>query len=146
MQDGREMELSGCLREVTMSRRHQDGRVIWSVGYMLLLATLAVPGQEKPVPDVRPKAESIFSTDLAEVGLAGTNAVQRVTVAPQTAIPEHTHTGRTSVLVVIQGSMTEVRGTEKNDYKAGDVIRVAEGVKHHVENHATVPLVFVEIN
>jgi quercetin dioxygenase-like cupin family protein len=112
----------------------------------MLFGIVAVQGQEKPLVRAQAKAESIFTTDLTEVGLPGLSAVQRVTIPSESIAGEHTHTGRTSILVIVQGTMTEVRGTMRNEYKQGDVIRVAEGITHHVENHDVTPLVFVEVN
>jgi mannose-6-phosphate isomerase-like protein (cupin superfamily) len=47
---------------------------------------------------------------------------------------------------MVQGVLTDVRGGNKREYKAGDVVTVAEGVTHHAENHGTVPVVYVELN
>jgi quercetin dioxygenase-like cupin family protein len=129
-----------------MSYRHRGGNVICSAVFVVLFGILSVQGQEKPLASARPKAEPIFTIDLAEVGLVGTNAVQRVTIPPESAVGEHKHAGRTSIIVIMQGTMTEVRGTAKSEYKAGDVIHVAEGITHHVENRDVTPLVYVEIN
>ena len=129
-----------------MSRTHRGATVFTSLGLALVFGILALQGQEKPLAAGQAKLEPILTTDLAEVGLAGTSAAQRVTIAPETTTADHTHTGRTSIIVMLQGTMTEVRGAVRNEYKVGDVIRVAEGVTHHAENHGTVPLVYIEIN
>ena len=84
--------------------------------------------------------------DLAEVGLAGNIAAVRLTLAPGIMTADHTHTGRTSIFVMVQGVLTDVRGAGKREYRAGDVVTVAEGVTHHAENHGTVPVVYVELN
>jgi quercetin dioxygenase-like cupin family protein len=86
------------------------------------------------------------TTQLSEVGLAGTNVAQRVTIGPGTKMADHTHTGRTSLLIMVQGALTEVRGNVRHEYKTGDVIQVSEGVTHHAENSGTVPAVYIEIN
>jgi len=83
---------------------------------------------------------------VAEVGLAGSIAAVRVTVAPGIMAADHTHTGRTSIVVMVQGSLTDVRGGARREYHAGDVVTVAEGVPHHAENHGAVPVVYVELN
>ena len=56
---------------------------------------------------------------------------------------DHTHTGRNSLIVMVQGTLTEARGDVRHDYKPGDVIAVAEGVTHHAENRGTVPVIYV---
>jgi mannose-6-phosphate isomerase-like protein (cupin superfamily) len=59
---------------------------------------------------------------------------------------DHTHTGRTSIFVILEGALTEVRGNERHEYRAGDVVTVAEGVTHHAENYGTVPVIYIELN
>ena len=92
------------------------------------------------------QSEPQATVDLAEVGLAGTIATVRLTLAPGIMTKDHTHTGRTSIFVMVQGVLTDVRGSSKREYRAGDVVTVAEGVTHHAENHGTVPVVYVELN
>ena len=59
---------------------------------------------------------------------------------------DHAHTGRTSLLIMVAGALTEVRGNVRHEYKTGEVIQVSEGTTHHVENYSTVPAVYIEIN
>jgi quercetin dioxygenase-like cupin family protein len=92
------------------------------------------------------QSEPQATVDLAEVGLAGSIATVRLTLAPGIMTKDHTHTGRTSIFVMVQGVLTDVRGASKREYRAGDVVTVAEGVTHHAENHGTVPVVYVELN
>ena len=92
------------------------------------------------------QSEPQGTVDLAEVGLAGNIAAVRLTLAPGIMTKDHTHTGRTSIFVMVQGVLTDVRGGNMREYKAGDVVTVAEGVTHHAENHGTVPVVYVELN
>jgi uncharacterized cupin superfamily protein len=47
---------------------------------------------------------------------------------------------------MIQGTLTEVRGSVRHEYKSGDVIKVSEGTTHHAENSGTTPAVYIEIN
>jgi quercetin dioxygenase-like cupin family protein len=102
--------------------------------------------QDKPLATGQPKVEVLVTTNLSEVGLSGTNVAQRVTIAPGTRMADHTHTGRTSLLIMVQGALTEVRGSVKHEYKTGDVIQVSEGTTHHAENSGTLPAVYIEIN
>ena len=92
------------------------------------------------------QSEPQGTVDLAEVGLAGNIAAVRLTLAPGIMTKDHTHMGRTSIFVMVQGVLTDVRGASKKEYRAGDVVTVAEGVTHHAENHGTVPVVYVELN
>ena len=129
-----------------MSRRRHVGTVSCSVGFAVLVGIVAMRAQERPLVSGQSKIEPVVTVDLAEVGLPGTSAAQRVTIAPGIMTADHTHTGRTSILVMVQGSLTEVRGNVRHEYAAGDVVAVAEGVTHHAENHGTVPIIYVEIN
>jgi len=129
------------------SRLGAVGGAIWlsAVG-LCALATAGLRPQDNGLVVGQPKVEVLVTTDLAEVGLAGTSVAQRVTIAPGTRMGDHTHAGRTSLLVMIQGALTEVRGGARREYKAGDVVQVSEGVTHHAENYGTVPAVYIEIN
>lgn len=122
------------------ARRVGLGVVVGLVGAVSLWA------QDVPAVSGPSKTESLATVNLAEVGLAGRLTAGRVTIGPGITRPDHTHTGRTSLLVVIQGTLTEMRGPAMREYHPGDVVTVAEGVSHHAENHGTVPVVYVEIN
>src|SRR5262245_24224766 len=128
-----------------MRRRTQVGLAVSMFGLLSLTGTVGL-AQEKPLATGQPQVEVLVTTQLSEVGLAGTNVAQRVTIAPRTMMADHTHTSRTSLLIMVQGALTEVRGNVKHEYKAGDVIQVSEGTTHHAENHGTVPAVYIEIN
>lgn len=129
-----------------MRRRRQRPMIVASFTALALLAAGALLAQNRQLADGQYKVEPLVTTDLSEVGLNGTSAAQRVTVAAGSKTAEHTHTGRTSLLVMIQGTLTEVRGTVKTEYKPGEVVKVSEGVTHHAENYGTTPVVYVEIN
>jgi quercetin dioxygenase-like cupin family protein len=58
----------------------------------------------------------------------------------------HQHIGRTSIITIVKGELTERRGDVVKVYKAGDVITVAEGASHANENKGPEDLVYVEIN
>jgi quercetin dioxygenase-like cupin family protein len=124
----------------TMRVRAGVGVVFGLVGVASLWA------QDVAVLSGPSKTEPLATVNLAEVGLAGSLTAGSVTIGSGITRPDHTHTGRTSLLVVIQGSLTEVRGAATREYHPGDVVAVGEGVTHHAENHGTVPLIYVEIN
>lgn len=119
---------------------------MWSVAGAALVAAVAVQAQNTPLTSGRLNAEPQATVDLAEVGLPGSIAAVRLTLAPGIMTADHTHMGRTSIFVMVQGVLTDVRGGARREYRAGDVVTVAEGVTHHAENHGTVPVVYVELN
>lgn len=127
-----------------MYRRDRLGAVVL-VSVLSALATGAT-AQDRPLDDGQYKVEPLVTADLSEVGLAGTSAAQRVTLAALSKTADHTHTGRTSLLIMIQGTLTEVRGSARHEYKPGDVVQVSEGITHHAENYGSVPVVYIEIN
>jgi quercetin dioxygenase-like cupin family protein len=129
-----------------MSRRVELGIIVSLFSLVALVGATSLAAQEKTLTTGQPKVEVLVTTELSEVGLSGTNVAQRVTIPPGTKMADHTHTGRTSLLIMVQGALTEVRGTTKHEYKPGDVIKVSEGTTHHAENYGTVPAVYIEIN
>ncbi len=129
-----------------MSNRRPIVWVARSIGLIMLSGIAAAQAQDRPMTQGAPQVERLISIDLADVGLAGSSTAGRVTVAPWTVAPDHTHTGRTSIIVMLQGGLTDVRGSARREYGPGDVIAVGEGVTHHAENHGAVPVVYVEIN
>lgn len=129
-----------------MSRRVQLGTIVSLFSLVALVGSTPLAAQDKTLTTGQPKVEVLVTTELSEVGLSGTNVAQRVTIPPGTKMADHTHTGRTSLLIMVQGALTEVRGATRHEYKPGDVIKVSEGTTHHVENYGTVPAVYIEIN
>src|SRR5687767_785069 len=70
----------------------------------------------------RPTSEQMGKVSLGEVGLpAGNASVTKFTYTPGMAMTPHTHTGRTSVITVVQGNLTESRGETKRVYGPGSV-------------------------
>jgi quercetin dioxygenase-like cupin family protein len=131
-----------------MSRRHRMG-IMCAVSVALLAGLAAMRAQEQALAKGPAKIETVLRVDLAaEEGavLAGTTSAMRVTVPPRTATPDHTHTQRTSIVIMLQGALTDVRGDAKKEYAPGDVFTVPEGTTHHAENYGTSPVVYIEIN
>lgn len=129
-----------------MTSRRPIEWVARSVGLVLLSGLAVAQAQDRPLTSGAPKVERLISVDLVDVGLAGRSTAGRVTIEPWTVTPDHTHTARNSIVVVIQGILTDVRGDGSREYRPGEVMAVGEGVTHHAENHAAVPAVYVEIN
>ena len=128
-----------------MTRLHA-GTIVVVFALLGCFGSSGLSAQDKPLTTAQPKVEVLVTTQLSEVGLPGTNVAQRVTIGAGTKMADHTHTGRTSLLILTQGALTEFRGTVKHEYKAGDVVQVSEGTTHHVENYGTVPAIYIEIN
>lgn len=113
---------------------------------LLLVAGRALYAQQNPDPS-RPASEMVAKVNLAEVGLpAGAASATRFLYVPGKSMAPHTHTGRTSIITIVSGQLTEHRGDVVHVYKAGDVITVAEGATHANENAGTEPLIYVEVN
>ena len=129
-----------------MNSRLQVGTIVAVFAVLGSFEASGLWAKDKPLTTAQPKVEVLVTTQLSEVGLSGTNVAQRVTIGAGTKMADHTHTGRTSLLIMTQGALTEFRGTVKHEYKAGDVVQVSEGTTHHVENYGTVPAIYIEIN
>ena len=130
-----------------MNQRWLKGTLAICSGVALWLTAVYGFAQQKPADPNRPLSENVAKVNLAEVGLAGGAAsVTRFTYAPGKAMPPHTHTGRTSIIVIVQGQLTERRGESVRVLKAGDVATVAEGATHANENADAEPLIYVEVN
>lgn len=129
-----------------MSRLLRVGMIVAMFIVLGCFSSSGLVAQDKPLATAQPKVEVLVTTQLSEVGLSGTNVAQRVTIGPGTKMADHTHTGRTSLLIMTQGALTEFRGATKHEYRAGDVVQVSEGTTHHVENYGTVPAIYIEIN
>ena len=77
---------------------------------LVLAATHRISAQQAADPN-RPTSEQVAKVSLAEVGLPqGAASATRFTYAPGKAMAPHTHTGRTSIITVVQGHLTEHRG------------------------------------
>ena len=93
----------------------------------------------------RPTSEQVGKVSLGEVGLAAGNAsVTKFTYTPGMAMTPHTHTGRTSIITVVQGNLTESRGETKRVYGPGSVVIVYEGTTRQRERGPET--VYVEVN
>src|SRR5262249_36318040 len=132
--------------EATMSHRLRVGTIVVLFAVLGCFGRGGLRAQNKPLTTAQPTVRGLVTTHLSEVGLSGTNVAQRVTIGAGTKMADHTHTGRTSLLIMTQGALTEFRGTATHEYKAGDVIQISEGTTHHVENYGTVPAIYIEIN
>jgi quercetin dioxygenase-like cupin family protein len=91
-------------------------------------------------------SQVVAKVDLKEIGLVGGVSASKLTFNPGTKGNNHTHTGRTSIITVVQGTFIEHRGDTTKTYNVGDTFTVANGESHWAENSGTVPLIYVEVN
>jgi quercetin dioxygenase-like cupin family protein len=123
------------------------GALVACLGFALLLGTSHLRAQQSAADANRPSSEMVAKVSLAEVGLpAGAASATRFVYSPGRAMAPHTHVGRTSIITVVQGQLTEHRGDVVHVYKAGDVISVSEGTTHANENAGPETLIYVEVN
>ena len=102
---------------------------------------------QQPPAGPRPQSEVVAKVSLGEVGLPqGAVSVSKFLYKPGLSMAPHQHVGRTSVITIVSGQLTERRGDAVKIYKAGDVITVAEGASHANENAGKEDLVYVEVN
>jgi quercetin dioxygenase-like cupin family protein len=102
---------------------------------------------QAPAASPRPKSEVVAKVSLSEVGLpAGAASASRFVYPPGVSMAPHTHTGRTSIITIVKGRLTERRGDVVRVYNPGDVITVAEGATHANENAGPEDLIYVEVN
>jgi quercetin dioxygenase-like cupin family protein len=129
-----------------MKPRRVIGALSCCLGLALALGTYHVRAQQ-PAAAPRPASEVVAKINLAEVGLPpGAVSVSRFVYKPGLTMAPHQHVGRTSIITIVRGQLTERRGSVVNVYKAGDVITVAEGASHANENAGTEDLIYVEVN
>ncbi len=129
-----------------MNVRRTIGALAGCLGVALVLGVTQT-GAQTPSASGRPQSEVVAKVNLSEVGLpAGAVSVSRFVYAPGKVMAPHTHTGRTSIITIVSGQLTEHRGDVKRVYKAGDVITVAEGATHANENAGSDDLIYVEVN
>ncbi len=118
-----------------MKPRRVIGALTGCLGLAVIVGTIQMRAQQPAADPTRPTSEMVAKVSLSEVGLpAGAASATRFLYAPGRAMAPHTHTGRTSIITVVQGHLTEHRGSVVKVYNPGDVISVAEGTTHANEN------------
>ena len=129
-----------------MRFRPAIGALLGCVGAVLIGAAIHLRAQA-PAASPRPASQVVAKVSLAEVGLpAGAASATRFVYPPGISMAPHTHTGRTSIITIIKGQLTERRGDVVRVYNPGDVITVAEGASHANENAGPDDLIYVEVN
>jgi quercetin dioxygenase-like cupin family protein len=141
------LETAAPFSEVNIMRNR---RVVGTFAGLLAVATLmAIAGgrilaQRAPA---NPNRQVVISNiNLAEIGLPDGNlSVSRFTYAPGTSMPPHTHAGRRSLTVVVQGHLTERRDGQAFVWGPGDVATIPEGASHVNENAGPEMLIYDEV-
>jgi quercetin dioxygenase-like cupin family protein len=132
-----------------MTRRHIVGTLA-CLGFALLVGLGHTFAQQAPAAAPaaapRPTSTNCAKVELSEVGLPGVASATCFVYNPGTLMAPHKHDGRTSIIIVVSGQLSEHRGDVVKKYNPGDVVTVSNGTTHANENAGTVPLVYVEIN
>ncbi len=69
-----------------------------------------------------------------------------VTLEPGGVFGVHDHKDRPAIDYVLQGAVTDHRGSDAKEYHAGMTITEAQGLTHCVENKGTTPAMIVAVD
>jgi quercetin dioxygenase-like cupin family protein len=82
-----------------------------------------------------------------EVGFDGHALRGRlVTLPPDGVIPTHNHNDRPSMLYMVEGVATEIRGTTIIEHRPGEGFRIGKDTPHSVENRSAATAAYVEVD
>jgi quercetin dioxygenase-like cupin family protein len=82
-----------------------------------------------------------------EVGFEGHALRGRlVTLPPGGVIPTHNHNDRPSMLYMVEGVATEIRGTTILEHRPGEGFRIGKETPHSVENRSAATAAYVEVD
>lgn len=82
-----------------------------------------------------------------EVGFDGHALRGRlVTLPPGGVIPTHNHNDRPSVLYMVEGVATDIRGTTVIEHRPGEGFRIGKDTPHSVENRSSARAAYVEVD
>jgi quercetin dioxygenase-like cupin family protein len=82
-----------------------------------------------------------------EVGFAGHALRGRlVTLPPGGVIPTHNHNDRPSMLYMVEGVATELRGATSIEHRPGEGFRIGKETPHSVENRTSAKAAYVEVD
>jgi quercetin dioxygenase-like cupin family protein len=82
-----------------------------------------------------------------EVGFDGHALRGRlVTLPPGGVIPTHNHNDRPSMLYMVEGVATEIRGTTIIEHRPGEGFRIGKDTPHSVENRSAARSAYVEVD
>jgi quercetin dioxygenase-like cupin family protein len=103
-------------------------------------------GQQAPTENKGVKVEKTTSLDLTQEidGVQGRQLRLRViTLDPGGVVGSHTHNGRPGVAYILSGTLTEHRGDQVIERKAGDIWAEGKDVTHWAENKGSQAVVVV---
>lgn len=83
----------------------------------------------------------------AEVGFDGHALRGRlVTLPPGGVIPTHNHNDRPSMLYMVEGVATELRGSTIIEHRPGEGFKIGKDTPHSVENRTSSKAAYVEVD
>jgi quercetin dioxygenase-like cupin family protein len=83
---------------------------------------------------------------MSEIGLPGYVNTIKATVQPGQKSNPHSHAGRISIQIILEGTAIEHRNDQVLTHNTGEFYYVPEGSSHWLENKGTVPMSYVEVN
>jgi quercetin dioxygenase-like cupin family protein len=82
-----------------------------------------------------------------EVGFEGHALRGRlVTLPPGGVIPTHSHNDRPSLMYMVEGVATELRGGAVIEHRPGEGMRIGKDTPHSVENRSPAKAAYVEVD
>ncbi len=94
---------------------------------------------ENPTPGVRHRMNILTEAQNAKA-LAGHFSI----LFPGGSVPNHYHAKRESLIFLIAGELMEIIGGMEYPLKAGDVVFIAAGEKHKMENRSDKDARYIE--
>ena len=92
------------------------------------------------------QANILLQVMMTDIGLPGYVNAVKTTVEPGKKSAPHSHAGRISVQIILQGTAIEHRGDQVLTHETGEIYSVPEGSTHWFENTGTVPMTYAEVN
>jgi quercetin dioxygenase-like cupin family protein len=123
------------------------------IGFLALtlvpVVGIAIGQQTPPTENKGVKIVPAAAIDLGpEIsGMQGRQLRMRVvTLEPGGVFGVHDHKDRPAIDYVLQGAVTDHRGSDAKEYHAGMTITEAQGLTHWVENKGTIPAMIVAVD
>jgi quercetin dioxygenase-like cupin family protein len=71
--------------------------------------------------------------------------MRTTTIEPGGSTGMHDHKGHPSVIYILQGPITEIRGDTVRELRPGDVVAQGKQTQHALENRGTTGVVFLQV-
>ncbi len=123
---------------------------IWFLVLTFLPVVGIAIGQQAPPTETKgvkivPAAAIDLGPEIS--GMQGRQLRMRVvTLEPGGVFGVHNHKDRPAIDYVLQGAVTDHRGSDTKEYHASMTITEAQGLTHWVENKGTTPAVIVAVD